>query len=1127
MRKPKPHNGLRALAVVTGVALATSVCSVASADDTTSAAAVGIQAQHPMQPIKPADKIAGSLGSASGAVSVFIQFSGQGAFDATQPAAVKQGKSKPVSNPGRVRQIRNDVEAKAKDVAQSASASELYTTSNTIPGVAVHGDATAIRALADRADVVKLTPIVTKHIDNKSTDIDTKALDSWVQKKQTGQGVTIAVIDTGLDYTHADFGGPGTADAYAKAKALTTFPAGTSGLLDPKKVIGGYDLVGDDYNADPAAGPAYQPVPHPDGNPLDCAAAGHGTHVAGTAGGYGVNTDGSTFTGDYGTLTSDQVNAMRIGPGSAPQAQLVSLRVFGCSGSSDVVGQALDMSLDPNGDGNFDDRANVINMSLGSDGSPTDDPENDIVDNLTQQGILSVVASGNAGDVYDIGGSPGNARSALTVANSVGSQVALDKVDVLAPAEVAGEAQGQYSVNFNYAAASQEALTGDVVMAPTDNKFGCDPFPAGSLNGKWVWLVWEENGSFPCGSGKRFNYAQAAGAKGVVLDSPRDVFEAGIAGNTGIPGVQFNRTSSDKLRPAAAAGTLKIRLDPAYTGTVAGPSNALDTLNSSSSRGDHGSNGIVKPDVAAPGTLIASAAAGSGNLPRVMSGTSMATPHVAGIAALLYGATDYTPMEVKSAIMNTANIDVLASNGKAYGPNRVGSGRVVALDALNTPVLAFAADDPALTSVNFGVVEVGSAPVTVSKKVSVVNKSNTVLSYAASYLPASAMPGVSYTVTPTVSVPAKATGTVVVTMTIADPNALAKTLDPTMDADQLGVARQFIADASGRIQLQSAGQPTLRVPVYAAPKPVSAMTAGKQVSFKNPNATDATVTLSGRGVDQGAGASRYQSLVAPFELGASSPRKPDSKVAPLTNRSMDLQYVGASSTVPMLAKSGGDVQNGMISFGISTWGNWASILGASEIDVQIDTNGDGKPDYQMVTGTGADLDLLLVDTYKLNADGSASFADEQFANGVEGNVDTNTMDTNTVVLPVSAAALGLDLTKSAPISYRVLTSSAYSTNKSGALVPVDTTPWIGYNPVTPKVWFEGSAASALFVDAPGATLTVHHTAKDMDSKALFLHLHNATGALDGSGRGASKAEVLPLKVGVANGNANGNGYNQG
>ena len=97
---PKPRHGLRALAVVTGVALATSVWSVASADDSAPAPATGIQAQHPPQPLNPDRKIAGNLASASGAVSVFVQFSGQGAFDATQPAAVKQGKGKPVNNPG-------------------------------------------------------------------------------------------------------------------------------------------------------------------------------------------------------------------------------------------------------------------------------------------------------------------------------------------------------------------------------------------------------------------------------------------------------------------------------------------------------------------------------------------------------------------------------------------------------------------------------------------------------------------------------------------------------------------------------------------------------------------------------------------------------------------------------------------------------------------------------------------------------------------------------------------------------------------------------------------------------------------------------------------------------------------
>lgn len=1115
----QPHHGLRVLAVVTGVALATSVCSIAAAADT-APDATGVPAQKLSQTLTTQQKISGTLAAASGPVSVYIQFAGQGTFDSTQPAEVKKGKAKPVDASAKVKQLRGEIEAKATEVAKAASATQLYATTNTLPGVAVHGDAAAIRAMAARADVVKLTPIVPKKIDNKGTDVDTKALNSWVEKKQTGEGATVAVLDTGLDYTHSDFGGPGTADAYAKAKASTSLPAPDSGLYDPQKFIGGYDLVGDDYNADPAAGAAYQPVPHPDSNPLDCATAGHGTHVAGTAAGYGVNADGSTFKGDYGSLTAGTVNAMRIGPGSAPQAKLVSIRVFGCEGSSEVVGQALDYVLDPNGDGNFDDRANVVNMSLGSDYSPTDDPENDIVNNLTEQGILSVVASGNAGDVYDIGGSPGNARSALTVANSVGSTAALDRVDVLAPADKAGQAAGQYSVSFDYAKAAAAQLTGAVVMGPADNKFGCNAFAKGSLQGKWVWLQWEENGSFPCGSAVRFNNAQAAGATGVVLDSPRSVFEAGIAGNAGIPGVQLNKGGSDSLRTAAQAGTLQLRLNADYRGTATAPTGALDTLNASSSRGVHGSNGIVKPDVAAPGTSIASAGVATGKGVAVMSGTSMATPHVAGIAALLYGGTSLTPYEIKSVIMNTANVDVLAANGKAFGPNRVGSGRVVALDALNTPALAFATEDDQLTSVNFGIVEVADKPVSITKKISVLNTSDTTQTYAVSYLPATSQPGVTYNTSGSVTVAGNSTASVDVTLSISNPKALQKSIDPTTTANQLGVPRQFIADASGRVQLEAAGLPKLRVPVYAAPKPVSAMTAGKNIAFGSSTSLDASVTLSGRSLDQGTAAGRYRSLVAPFQFGAASPRKDDSKVAEITNRSMDLQYVGASSTVPAL--KGKDRSNGMVGFGISTWGNWASLIPNSEIDVEIDTNGDGKADFVAYTAAASGLDLVLVNTAKINPDGTGTIVDQQPANGVFGDTDTNTMDTNTLMLPVSATALGLNPSKSTPLKYRVVTYTVYSVDANGKQVPVDTTDWIGFDPVTPKLWFSGATPDSLYVDAAGTALTAHRTANDTATKALFLHLQNATGDLSGdqansrkgSGTsGNSRAEVLGLTVG--------------
>ncbi|MBP3044772.1 S8 family serine peptidase [Arthrobacter jiangjiafuii] len=1108
MRRSIHHrSGAVVTAALAGLALTASLGVPAQATEGTTGdgLAAGVAVQK-----FATQKVSSSLREASGQVSVYVQFTGEGAFEQTQPEAVKEGKADPVLNQPLVEEIRSNISSQAESVAAEADASTLYTTTNTLPGVAIVGDAEAIRGLAGRADVARITKIVPKTIGNKGADIDTRALNTWVERKQTGKGITIAVLDTGIDYTHSDFGGPGTAEAYKAAQASPGIPAADSGLIDSAKFIGGYDLVGDDYDADPSS-PTYQPVPKPDLNPLDC--GGHGTHVAGTAAGYGTNGDGSTFRGDYSTLTAEQVNTMRIGPGSAPEAQLVGIRVFGCAGSSEVVGQALDYVLDPNGDGDFSDRAQVVNMSLGSDYAPADDPENDIVNKLTEQGILSVVASGNAGDVYDIGGSPGNAKSALTVASTIGSQVTLDRADVLAPADLAGSVAGQYSSSFNYAdpALTPERLTGSVVMAPADNAFGCNAFPAGSLTGKWVWIQWEENNAFPCGSGVRFNNAQAAGATGVVLDSPRSVFDAGIGGNATIPGIQLNAASSDRLRPAAQAGTLTLRLDPSYRATATGPSGAGDTISSFSSRGLHGSNGVVKPDVAAPGSSIGSAAVGSGTGASVSSGTSMATPHVAGIAALVYAATDLNPYEVKTAIMNTATHDLLTAEGNVHAPNRVGSGRVDALDALNTKVLAYAADDQALTSVNFGVLELGKEALIQTKQVTVENKSDKPVSYDVSYLEASTMPGVVVSTTPKVSVPANGKATVDVTLSITDPAALAKTMDPAAAASQLGLARQFIADVSGRVQFAGAGTPTLRVPVYSAPKPTSEMTAGTEIAFADSEALKSTVTLQGRGLDQGTGASRYLSLVAPLVLGAQSPRLDSVKMDSMY--AMDLQSVGASSTVPTLKAAGGDVQGAVVNFGVSTWANWPILGGATEIDVEIDTNGDSVPDFVTFTTRADDLDLVLASTYQLNADGTASMVDQTGANGLLGDTDSNPFDTNAVTLPVSAAALGLDLNAaSAPLQYRVTTWSPYNVDDSGNSVPVDTTEYIPFDAANPALSFSGATPDALFADVEGGKLDVTRAAGTTDAKALFLHLHNATGDLSGANGDGGRAEVLPIKV---------------
>ena len=1057
-------------------------------------------------------KIAPDLKAKKGPVSVFVQFSGKGAYEQTQPREVLEGRAAPLNKSAAVQEIRSGIETKAEEVASAASSRIIYTTSNSVPGVAINGDAEAIRALAGRGDVVKITGIVPKTVDNSGTDIDVRALDSWVQRSETGEDVTIAVLDTGLDYTHSDFGGPGTIEAYEQAQASDTIPAADSGLYDPEKFAGGWDLVGDAYNADPTS-ETYDPIPKPDANPLDCGS--HGTHVAGTAAGYGTNADGSTFTGDYSKLTSEEVNAMGIGPGSAPNAKLVSVRVFGCEGSSEVVGQALDYVLDPNGDGDFSDRAQVVNMSLGSTFPAYDDPENDIVNALTAQGILSVVSSGNSGDIYDVGGSPGSAETALTVANSVGSQTTMDGARVLAPSE--GTAKGQYTANFNYATADEDTLTGTVVMGPTgDNKDGCAAMePAGSNADKWVWLYWDDNESTrKCGSGVRWNNAAAAGYAGVVIDSALDTFEAGIAGNAAIPGMQLTRESSEAYRSAAEAGTLEIQLAPSLLGSVNAPSGALDTLNASSSRGAHGSNGVIKPDVAAPGTQIKSAQVGTGTGASIKSGTSMAAPNVAGIAALLVGATDYNPYEVKSIIMNTATHDVLAGENVVYAPNRVGSGRVDALDALNSKVLAYDAENPRLTSMNFGVLEVGAEPVQLTRNVTVENKGDSPRTYAPEYLPATDMPGVSISVDAApVEVPANGKATIPVTLSITDPTALAKTIDPAAEKLQAGVPRQYLAEESGRLQLTSEGS-TLRVPVYSAPKPTSDMKAGAKISFTGPAELSTTTTFTGRALAQGTDSESYVSLVSPLVLGEESPRQ--SNLALESLYGLDLRSVGASSNIPALAAVNGDMAEATLNVGLSTWDNWATIGDTSQIAVELDTNSDGVPDFVALTTRVDTLDQILfaIAPVVAGANGELEIGDalpgQYPANGAFGDLDTNSFDTNVITLPIPAAVLGLDLTASAPIQYRISTSDLLNVDGTGQLVPVDTTAWIPFNLTQPAVWFQGGAGSEgsnVFAEADGAKMLVNRQAGTTGAKALFLHHHNAEGVKDQ----IAPVEVAPLR----------------
>ncbi len=120
-------------------------------------------------------------------------------------------------------------------------------------------------------DTIALPPTVPGETDLFTALAMTGADIAQSEMGYTGKGIKVAVMDTGIDYDHADLGGDGT-------------PRENSHIFPTERVAYGYDLVGDDYNADPSS-PSYSPVPVPDDYPDDC--NGHGTHVAGIIGANG------------------------------------------------------------------------------------------------------------------------------------------------------------------------------------------------------------------------------------------------------------------------------------------------------------------------------------------------------------------------------------------------------------------------------------------------------------------------------------------------------------------------------------------------------------------------------------------------------------------------------------------------------------------------------------------------------------------------------------------------------------------------------------------------------------------------------------------------------------------------
>lgn len=169
-------------------------------------------------------------------------------------------------------------------------------------------------------------------------------VDKLHAKNITGAGMRIALVDTGIDYTHPALGG----GCFGKGCAVVTF---------------GTDLVGDGYNG------TNTPVPDP--NPLDTC-YGHGTHVAG--------------------IIAAQANDMGV-VGAAPGVELGMYRVFGCMGQGvgiDVLVAATNMA--------FADGADIISISVGAMNGWSEEAWAVTAQRIVEAGVPVVIASGNKGN---------------------------------------------------------------------------------------------------------------------------------------------------------------------------------------------------------------------------------------------------------------------------------------------------------------------------------------------------------------------------------------------------------------------------------------------------------------------------------------------------------------------------------------------------------------------------------------------------------------------------------------------------------------------------------------------------------------------------------------------------------
>ena len=847
-----------------------------------------------------------------------------------------------------------------------------------------------------------------------------------------GANVRIGIIDTGIDYTHADFGGSGLVGDYTSNDGISIAP----GTFPTAKVVGGWDFVGDKYDA----GDPLNDTPQPDQNPLDC--AGHGSHVAGIAAGFGVLTSGATYTGPY--TTGLNYSQFKIGPGAAPQAKLYALKVFGCVGSvgSDVIVQALEWAADPNNDGNFSDRLDVVNLSLGSSFGLTGsgNSEQDAVNSLADLGCVPVISAGNSGETFYIVSSPSTAEKAISVACSIdsGTTTPGTSVEILSPASIVG-VKSAVEGAITSPLSSSGSIQGPISYAQPND--ACSVI----VNGGSGKIIMIDRGT--CLFADKILAAQQAGAVAVIMvnNVPSDpIIMGGVNAGITIPGVMISQADGALIKAHLAEGVVVRLADQTVHPELA------DQLASFSSRGPAAPVNRLKPEITAPGFSITSVDVGAGTTGVNLSGTSMSAPHVTGVAAMLRQLhPNWASEEIKAAMMNTSRQPRDAA-GHAYPESRIGAGRIQADDAARATVTAKAENSGGLVTLSFGSLVLTNI-YSQTNNVILTNHSALAVSYTVGVSNTVSENGVTVTsLVSSVTVPANGSLLVPVRFT-ADPSLFDRTTDPTTTNVIGTTSRQSLYETSGQVWFKNADL-SIHLPYYANVRAGATISAG---------ATTLAVPITNRVVAATvpvAGLSTHpQPVVSVFQLGAVSTNA--NLGIPLSG--LDLLAVGAATD----ASTQIQFSSSHIYFGIGTAGDWTSLLPAfARFEVQIDTNADGVADFTLVNSSVATSGGDPSDAFEtsLSIGSSAAGTLNSFVNVFSAaQRDTAPYNNSVVVLPVTAQSLGL-VPGRTQIRYRV---RSFGPRQQGGQM-VDQTDWIGFDagrPVLDTTAF-GLSGSPFFAD---------------------------------------------------------------